>query len=236
MVRRNWKQLVLPGLRRCGLAQVVGALLLVTASACQAETTAPKPVERVVPFDQVGVVVVKHSFFDTVRLSPEDEKKYVAPAEVLADRLLVTVKGVYNFLETPDNKRLVGGLEPGTVITARGKLYAAGDLLVLASIEKAEAGVKVDTSKFSSAKGAAATLEGTNRCQCSLDLAGLPHSCTLGHLHHLQTADGTLYHYLPLGTGPNLHAGRGSHGAKVKLDAMVLPGNNLQVLPPAAKK
>jgi len=105
----------------------------------------------------------------------------------------------------------------------------------LASVEKADAAVTVDTSKFSSAKGVASTLDGTNRCQCSLDLAGLPHSCTLGHLHHLQTDDGTLYHYMPVGSGPGYHAGRGSHGARVKLDVLVLPGNNLQVLPPAAK-
>ena len=43
--------------------------------------------------------------------------------------------------------------------------------------------------------GQSLALKGTNKCQCGLDVAELPHNCNLGHLHHLEADDGKTYHY-----------------------------------------
>lgn len=205
------------------VAGVIGLFLSCAAAyAAEKESTA-----RVTDFDQSGMLVVKHTFFDVARPAADKEGEFKAPAEILADRLFVTNTGVYNFLESPANKKLVGEIPANTVLVARGKLYVAGQLLVLDKIIKAEANAKIDTAKFSAAKGEIVELNGTNACQCMLDLAGLPQGCELGHLHHLQAAGGVIYTYMPFGVGLDYHAGRGSHGRRIELKGLLLPGNNL---------
>ena len=220
------------------IAAVAVSLLLLVRPSAAAPTSQPvgssqgpatQPATKVVDYEGVGIVVVRHSFFEAAKSAVEGQKDYAPPRELLADRLLVTRAGVFSFLESPKNKELVEKIAPGTAITVRGKLYAAGDLLLLDSAAPATDKPDIDLDKFRKAGGEIVTLDGKNRCQCALDLAGLSRSCTLGHLHHLQTADGSLYHYLPIGGGAAALMGEKSHNRAVRVEAMLLPGRQLLV-------
>ena len=190
---------------------------------------APKAPPRVAEVELTGIVAVRHSFFDVAKDALKAEQDFKAPKEALADRILVTAAGVYSFAEFPRNAELLKDFGPDTTVTVRGKNLIAGSLLWLDQAEKAQGGAPIDVAKFSKAKGEKTVLEGTNRCQCQLDVAGLPHSCKLGHLHHFQAPDGTVYHYLPIGVGATNLSGKGVHGKAVRVKALLLPGNHLLV-------
>jgi hypothetical protein len=108
-------------------------------------------------------------------------------------------------------------------------LLVAASLLHLDSLTRSSSDTGVDLARYAEAKGTAVTLQGTNKCQCGLDVKGLPHSCTLGHLHHLEADDGKIYNYLPYGDGQAAYLGQGTHFKKIAVKARLYPGQLLRV-------
>jgi len=87
----------------------------------------------------------------------------------------------------------------------------------------------VDLARYEDEEGKAVTLRGANKCQCGLNVAELPHSCTLGHLHHLEADDAQIYNYLQYGDGKAAFLGEGTHFKNVELKARLFPGHFLLV-------
>jgi hypothetical protein len=185
----------------------------------------------VTPFEADGVVA------DVLELFPcaiKDEKKTdraraKATLNEVAARALVTKDSVYAFLETPENKRALKGVEPGTAVSIKGRLLASGALLHIDSLAKAKSDPGVDLARYEDEEGKMVTLRGANKCQCGLNVADLPHSCALGHLHHLEADDGKIYNYLQYGDGKAAFLGDGTHFKSVEIKARLFPGQFLLV-------
>jgi hypothetical protein len=184
---------------------------------------------KVVEFTGQGYIVVAHSFFAAAVPALSAEKEYQPPREPLSDRLFVTADGVYAFVESPTNKKLLEGVKPDTALSVKGKLLASGSLLLLDEAVPVKGAINIDQKKFRDDAGKLVALDGVSRCQCALDLGGLPTTCTLGHLHHLQMPDGSLYSYLPIGDGAAALAGKPAHNSKLHVEALLLPGRQLLV-------
>ena len=97
------------------------------------------------------------------------------------------------------------------------------------SLTEAKADFAVDIARYEDEEGKEVTLKGTNKCQCGLNVADLPHSYTLGHLHHLEASDGKIYHYLQYRDGKSAFLGNKSHFKNVQVKARVFPGQFLLV-------
>lgn len=178
------------------------------------------------PFDQSGVIVDVHTFF---KATPEQEKTET-PQATPADRALATAEGLYAFLETPENQKWLTGTEPGAVVRVKGKLLKKGALLHIDALEStSKISLDLDLAGLRNDPGKKITLKGTNKCQCGLDVADLPHSCALGHLHHLEAEDGLTYNYLQLAQGRETFLGQGSHFKPVEVQGKVFPGHFLLV-------
>ncbi len=185
----------------------------------------------VTPFEADGIVA------DVLELFPwalkDNKKADRARAQTtlkdVAARALVTKDGVYAFLETPENKRALKDVKPGTAVSIKGRLLAAGALLHIDALSKAKGDTGVDLARYEDEEGKAVTLRGANKCQCGLNVADLPHSCTLGHLHHLEADDGQIYNYLQYGDGKAAFLGDGTHFKNVELKARLFPGHFLLV-------
>ncbi len=102
-------------------------------------------------------------------------------------------------------------------------------LLHIDALSKAKGDAGVDLARYEDEEGKAVNLRGTNKCQCGLNVAELPHSCTLGHLHHLEADDGQIYNYLQYGDGKAAFLGEGTHFKNVELKARLFPGHFLLV-------
>lgn len=183
-----------------------------------------KPVED---FDRVGLLVSPHAFFNAAADARAADKDFQPAQAEVADRALVTPDGVYAFLETPANVKMLSQVAPGDTVRVQGKLLRSGRLLHATAVERSDA--KVDTAKPAADPGRVVTLSGTNKCQCGLKVESLPHNCRLGHLHHLEAADGLIYSYLQFGPGKDLLLGRGSHFKKLTVQARLLGGRYLLV-------
>jgi hypothetical protein len=185
----------------------------------------------VTPFEGDGVVA------DVLELFPcavKDDKKTDqvrarATLKEVAARALVTKEGVYAFLETPENRRFLKDVKPGTAVSVKGRLLVSGSLLHIDSLAKAKGDPGVDLARYEDEEGKAVTLRGANKCQCGLNVAELPHSCTLGHLHHLEADDGKIYNYIQYGDGKAAFLGSGSHFKNIEVKARVFPGQFLLV-------
>jgi hypothetical protein len=185
----------------------------------------------VTPFEADGVVV------DVLKLFPcavkdakkADRARAQTTQKEVAARALVTKDGVYAFLESPENKKFLKDVKPGTAVSIKGRLLASGALLHIDSLAKAKGGPGVDLARYEDEEGKEATFRGTNKCQCGLKVADLPHSCTLGHLHHLEADDGKIYNYIQYGDGKAAFLGHGTHFRNVELKARVFPGQFLLV-------
>ena len=203
--------------------------LVLSVFAARAVRAADGP--RVTPFAAEGVVA------DVLKLFPcalkDDRKAERARAQTslneVAGRALVTKDGVYAFLETPENRRLLKDAKPGTAVSVKGRLLASGSLLHIDSIAKAKSDPGVNLARYQEEEGQEVTLRGANKCQCGLNVADLPHSCTLGHLHHLEADDGKIYHYLQYGDGKAAFLGNGTHFKNIEVKARVFPGQFLLV-------
>ena len=193
--------------------------------------TCPKVEPMVSDFEGVGVVKKLSRLFEVTK----PEKKVNGKLEPLTDRVLVTKNGVYHFMETPMNRERLSGIENGTVIRVDGSLYSKGNMLSLKDVkaleEKEASKHEIDISAFKGAHGNKIVVEGINACQCQLDVAEMKKSCRLGHLHHLQDEKGRIFSYIPTAKSVDLIRGKhGTHGEKVKVEALRLPGNSLMVL------
>ena len=183
------------------------------------------------PFEADGIVA------DVLELFPcaiKDDKKAdrartQSTLKDVAARALVTKDGVYAFLETAENRRLLKDAKPGTAVSVKGRLLVSGSLLQIDSLTKAKGDAGVDLARYEEEEGKQVTLRGANKCQCGLNVADLPHSCSLGHLHHLEAADGKIYHYLQYGDGRAAFLGNGTHFKNVEIKARVFPGQFLLV-------
>ena len=148
----------------------------------------------------------------------------------MANRALATETGLFSFLETPENEEKLAAIEPGSVIRVKGKLLERGTLLHISALERVSTiSLDLDLAGLRSDPGRMVTLKGTNLCQCGLDVADLPHSCKLGHLHHLDAEDGKIYHYLKNESGAGLFAGKDSHSKAVEIRGRLFPGHYLSV-------
>jgi hypothetical protein len=147
----------------------------------------------------------------------------------VAARALVTKEGVYAFLESPENQRILKNVKPGTAVSVKGRLLVSGSLLHIDSLAKAKGDPGVDLARYEDEEGTKVTLRGANKCQCGLNVAELPHSCTLGHLHHLEANDGKIYQYLQYGDGKAAFLGNGTHFKNIEVKARVFPGQFLMV-------
>ncbi len=206
-------------------AKVFLTLPLVIISAGLALAPAPSG-SKTRAFNESGVVVDIQNFFAAAAGAAES---YV-PLKGDQGRLaLVTASGVYAFLETPENEVHLRGITAGDQVELSGKLLVNGTLLHIDRIRALDEALNVDLNSYRNAAGMAVTLTGQNLCQCGLDVGDLPHSCQLGHRHHLQADDGKIYHYLQYGAARKAYLGEGSHFRKVIVEVIVLPGQYLLV-------
>ena len=176
-------------------------------------------------FTESGVIVDMEMFFHAASSKGSADQK-----EGIAGRALATAGGLYSFLETPENDEKLGDLPAGSVVHVTGKLLERGALLHIAELKRSGTiSLDLDLAGLRTDPGLQITLAGTNKCQCGLDVADLPHSCKLGHLHHLEAEDGNLYHYLPDPQGIALFLGQGSHFKDVSVEGRLFPGNYIKV-------
>ena len=179
-------------------------------------------------FDDSGVIVDVHRFFTAAARNAGDKALEVAHKST-AGYALVTEQGVFAFLETPQNEKALAEAEHGSVVRLRGKLLKEGALLHVNELEYVTKVPLIDFARFRNDEGRAVELEGVNKCQCGLDVADLPHSCKLGHLHHLEATDGKIYNYLQFARGREVFVMGDAHFKPVRLTARALPGNFLVV-------
>lgn len=203
-----------------------GALILLTALC--GESRAGEEL-LVTPFSQDGVLVEVTRLFTLPEKASAKLPKLSSQQTEVSRWALVTTGGVYAFLESPENQQFVARMKPNAAVRVNGKLLTSGSLLHIDTLSAAKEKPAIDLKKYRDDKGTAVTLNGTNLCQCGLNVSDLPHSCKLGHLHHLQTTDGKIYHYLPVGEGSAAFLGKGSHFQKVEVQAKLFPGNFLLV-------
>jgi hypothetical protein len=203
-------------------------VLTITLSLDTARAADGPPVK---PFEADGIVADVTDLFPR---SVKDKKKAElvrskATLKEVAARALVTKDGVYAFLESPENQRLLKGVKPGTAVSIRGRLLVSGSLLHIDSLAKAKGDVGVDLASYQGEEGKEVILQGANKCQCELNVGSLPHSCTLGHLHHLEANDGKVYNYIQSGDGRAAFLGDGTHSMNVELKARLFSGQFLLV-------
>ena len=206
---------------------LIAAALMIASPAARAR-------DAVEPFRLDGVVVEVATLYPLAAkdgAKVDQGKRKAGPHELVAARALVTAKGVYAFLETPENKKFLKDLKPGSPVHVEGKLLPSGRLLHIDALTagKPDSAVDSELERYKAEAGEEVTLRGANKCQCGLEVAGLPHSCTLGHLHHLEATDGKIYQYLPYGDGRAAFLGEGTHFKNVEVEARAFPGNFLLV-------
>ncbi len=206
-------------MKRCSCQMVIAGVLGALVGVGRAEP--PRTVEA---FAQHGVIVDPRTFF-TAAIPGASEAGSGQPGS----RALVTEEGVYAFIETPENEQQLSRTVPGTVVRIAGKLLKEGALVYIDTLELRTTVPLIDFARFRKDAGEVVTLKGVNKCQCGLEVGGMPRSCVLGHLHHLEAADGGIYHYLRYTRGEQLFLGQGFHFQPVVVQARRLPGNYLLV-------
>ncbi len=179
------------------------------------------PARTIERFSQRGVIVDPRTFFTAAGTAEAGAQP--------GSRALVTEVGVYAFMETPENEERLKGTEPGSVVRVAGRLLKEGALVYIDTLELQTTVPFIDFARFRGDGGEPVSLKGVNKCQCGLEVGELPRSCALGHLHHLEGADGAIYHYLRHPQGEQLFLGQGYHFESVAVRALLLPGNYLLV-------
>ncbi len=183
--------------------------------------------DRVVSFEEVGMVVDIRSFFDAA--SSEVFQPAIQTDDGVSGRALVTANGIYTFLETPANAEHLKTVQLGTAVHVKGQLLKSGSLLHIESLEQVMEEPEIALTEYTGAEGEEITLQGVNKCQCGLDVASLPHNCQLGHLHHLEAEDGRIYHYLPFLKGGEAFLGTETHFKEITVRGKEYPGGYLLV-------
>ena len=182
--------------------------------------------DKVTAFEESGVIVDIQNFFYA---AAQQAQSYSPVADGQGRHALVTSSGIYAFLETPSNAALLAGIPSGSSVKLTGRLLINGTLLHIDKITTLDAVVDTDLEIYRAARGTQVELTGKNLCQCGLDVGDLPHSCQLGHRHHLEASDGKIYHYLQYGDAQKAYVGDGYHFKQVAVKATVLPGQYLLV-------
>jgi hypothetical protein len=139
--------------------------------------------------------------------------------------VLVSAKGIYSFLEREENEKFLKDAKAGDYVEIKGKVLEAGFLVEIESLSQSKEKTEVVLKTYQDAVGQTVTLDGVNKCQCGLKVGELQHSCKLGHLHHLQTEDGKIFHYLE----PDKSKDMKMHFKKVKAEFVLFPGNFIKL-------
>jgi hypothetical protein len=219
--------LILEERRMIRLFRGLTALTLVLS--LNAARAADRP--TVTPFEGDGVVADVLELFPRAFNDAKKTERVRAQTSLkeVAARALVTKEGVYAFLESPENQRFLKDVKPGTAVSVKGRLLVSGSLVHIDSLARAKGDPGIDLARYEDEEGKEVTLRGANKCQCGLNVAELPHSCTLGHLHHLEANDGKIYHYLQYGDGKAAFLGNGTHFKNIEVKARMFPGQFLMV-------
>ena len=180
------------------------------------------------PFQESGQIVRLAELFEFADSAPVENGGRSTSLGVV----LVTKTGVYSFLETPENENRLDGIRPGTFVELTGDLLVSGRLVQIENlvVVPERMGPRIDLERLRHERGQPVQIVGTNLCKCGLEVGSLAHSCKLGHLHHLQTADGKIYHYLPGKEGSALYLGGANHFRRVEITGQEFSGNYLRVV------
>ena len=83
------------------------------------------------PFDVTGLVIDVQDLFPVAAREGNkvDRSRSQTTLKDVAARALVTDKGVYAFLETPENQRALKDVKSGTAVNIKGRLLKSGALL-----------------------------------------------------------------------------------------------------------
>lgn len=176
-----------------------------------------------------GVLTDVQKLFKKAQTSDSNSAVAISSAKKFKTSNMVITDGValYSFLENEGNESALEKFKVGDVVEIKGNLLIAGNLIDIESIEVLKDKLEIDLKKISEEEGKSITLDGVNKCQCGLKVGELKHSCKLGHLHHLQTEDGKIYHYL----APEKSKDMSLHFKKLKVDALLFPGNFIFIKP-----
>ena len=134
----------------------------------------------VTPFEADGVVA---DVLDLFPCAIKDNKKTdrarsQTTLKEVAARALVTKDGVYAFLETPENKKALKGVRPGTAVNIKGRLLASGRTVAHRYASQGQGRPRRGFARYEEEEGKEVTLRALNKCQCGLNVADLP---TLAH-------------------------------------------------------
>lgn len=195
------------------------AMLLFSTVFANAEETGVKE------FSAKGVLVDVQSLFAKAK-DPKETKVGVDSSKLLTSYVVfVNAKGVYSFLEREENEKFLKETKVGDYVEIKGKVLEAGFLVEIESISVLKEKSDVDLKPYQEEAGKSISLDGTNKCQCGLKVGELKHNCKLGHIHHLQTEDGKIYHYLE----PDKSKDMKLHFKKMKVEALLFPGNYIKI-------
>ena len=129
------------------------------------------------PFEADGVVADVHDLFPIATKDGKktDRGRSSTTLRDVAARALVTEDGVYASLESPENQRALRGVKSGASVHIKGRLLAIGALLHIDPLAAFKAKSKVDITRYAKEKGEEVTLGRSNKCECGLSVADIPH-------------------------------------------------------------
>src|SRR5271157_3296697 len=115
--------------------------LLLSLNAARATDGQP-----VTPFEADGVVADVQELFPAAANDGKkaDRGRTRPTLKEVAARALVTHKGVYAFLETPENQRALYNVKSDTAVNIKGRLLTSGALLHIDSLSRPKENPKVD--------------------------------------------------------------------------------------------
>jgi hypothetical protein len=176
-------------------------------------------------FSAKGVLVDVQTLFTKAKDAKETKVAVDASKLLTSYVVLVNAKGVYSFLEREENEKFLKDAKIGDFVEIKGKVLETGFLVEIESLNVLKEKSDVDLKPYQEEAGKAISLDGTNKCQCGLKVGDLKHSCKLGHLHHLQTEDGKIYHYLE----PDKSKDMKLHFKKMKVEVLLFSGNYIKI-------
>ena len=150
-----------------------GLIVLALAFSVDAARAADGPAVKT--FEAEGVIADVFDLFPRALKDKKqaDQARAKATLKEVAARALVTKDGVYAFLETPENRRFLKDVKPGTAVAVKGRLLVSGALLHIDSLAKAKGDPGVDLARYHDEQGKEEILAGANKCQCGLSVAEL---------------------------------------------------------------
>lgn len=200
-------------------AFILITMLLLSTILAKAEDASVKE------FSAKGVLVDVQSLFAKAKDSKETKVGIEGSKLLTSYIVFVNAKGVFSFLEREENEKFLKETKIGDYVEIKGKVLESGFLVEIETINVLKEKSDIDLKPYQEEVGKAVSLDGTNKCQCGLKVGELKHSCKLGHLHHLQTEDGKIYHYLE----PDKSKDMKLHFKKMKVEALLFSGNYIKI-------